>query len=227
MTTLFRCTTRLRLLSVLSAGAVLAVSLVASCTVPDEPEPPIAETPVIEEPVPVELPPDTVSDRVLSTAAQDLSLPQSELSILRVNQETWTDGCLGIGLPHEGCLLSLVEGWQLEVVHDDQSWFYRTDATGQSVRQSYLDNNLPPSVRDRVLAMAAADSGVPVELLEVTAAEPRTWDGCLGIEEPGTACSRIAIFGWRAVVPGENRLWVYHTDMTGNDIRLNNQEMGR
>ncbi|MEL6380903.1 MAG: hypothetical protein AAFQ89_00210 [Cyanobacteria bacterium J06626_18] len=194
---------------------------------PEEPEPPAAETPMTEEPTPVELPPDSVSNRVLSTAAQDLGLPQAELSILRVNQETWTDGCLGIGLPHEGCLLSLVEGWQLEVVHNDQSWFYRTDMTGQSVRQSYLANNLPPSVRDRVLERASADSGVPVGALEVTEAEPRTWDGCMGVEEPGTACTRIAIFGWRAVVPGENRLWVYHTDMTGNDIRLNPQEMGR
>jgi hypothetical protein len=171
--------------------------------------------------MPPEMVPASVSDRVLEQAAQDLQLPISELSILRVNQETWLDGCLGLGRPDEGCLQALVPGWQVEVVHHDTSDFYRTDAEGNAIRRSPLDNNLPPSIGEKVIDLAAAESGIPAEQLQVTGAEPRVWDGCLGIAAPGTACTEIAIFGWRAVVEGGGETLVYHTDMSGDDIRLN------
>ncbi|MEM1279656.1 MAG: hypothetical protein AAGG53_06415, partial [Cyanobacteria bacterium P01_H01_bin.152] len=143
---------------------------------------------------------------------------------LRVHEETWTDGCLGIGSPYESCLHAIVGGWQVEVVLNNRSWFYRTDATGNTVRQSYLENNLPPSLSDSVLTAAAADSGIVKERLEIVRAEPRDWSGCLGLEKPGQACSQVRIFGWRVMVIGENRLMVYHTDMIGYQIRLNAQE---
>ncbi|MBE7383508.1 MAG: hypothetical protein F6J95_019085 [Leptolyngbya sp. SIO1E4] len=220
MTQLLRFTTGLKRLSVLSAGAALALGLVTGCVVPGGGQ----GTANPRIPTGVPLPPGPVSDRVLATAAQDLGLPQAELSILRVNEETWTDGCLGIGLPNEGCLQALVEGWQLEIVHNNQSWFYRTDAIGENVRQSYLDDNLPPSLSDGVLAMAATDSGLSREQLEIIKAEPRTWDGCLGIEEPGQGCPQARYFGWRVTVIGERQLLVYHTDMIGYQIRLNPQD---
>ncbi|MEM8505891.1 MAG: hypothetical protein AAF716_22395 [Cyanobacteria bacterium P01_D01_bin.1] len=197
----------------------VVVGTVTGCITPDYTAFPDHGTPVS-----VPLPPEPVSDRVLATAAQDLGLPQSELSILRVNEETWTDGCLGIGLPDEGCLQTLIEGWQLEVFHDSQSWFYRTDATGESVRQSYLDNNLPPSLSEIVLSKAAMDNDTARESLEVFKAEPRTWDGCLGIEEHNQVCPQAVYFGWRVTVVGENQLLVYHTDMLGYQVRLNLQE---
>ncbi|MEM6433813.1 MAG: hypothetical protein AAF773_08180 [Cyanobacteria bacterium P01_D01_bin.115] len=165
-----------------------------------------------------------MTDRVLTTAAQDLGVPQDSLGFLRVNEETWTDGCLGIGSTDEICLQALVEGWQIEVVHNNQSWFYRTNATGDDVRQSYLENNLPPSLGDSVLTAAATDSGIPEEQLEIIRAEPRDWNGCLGLEKPGEACTQVVIFGWRVMVISENRLMVYHTDMIGYQIRLNAQD---
>lgn len=207
-------------------GVFLFWGLAAGCTIPEPDVPaetPTTDMPVTEAPMQPEFPPEVVSDRVLTTAAQDLDIPRAELSILRVNQEVWTDSCLGIGLPNDGCLLTLVEGWQLEVVHDDQSWFYRTDAMGDSVRQSYLDNNLPPSIEALVRAKVAIAAEAHAEELALTGAEPRVWSGCLGIEAPGTMCTQVAIFGWRAVVSDGNRSWIYHTDMTGSDIRLNEQ----
>ncbi|MEL7225480.1 MAG: hypothetical protein AAGL17_11610, partial [Cyanobacteria bacterium J06576_12] len=55
-------------------------------------------------------------------------------------------------------------------------------------------------------------------------AEPRDWNGCLGLEKPGEACTQVVIFGWRVMVISENRLMVYHTDMIGYQIRLNAQD---
>ena len=202
-----------------SAGAALALGLGTGCVLPAQPGDPNFR---VHTGVP--LPPSSVSDRVLTTAAQDLGIPRADLSLLRANEETWIDGCLGLGLPHEGCLQALVEGWQLEVVYDNQSWFYRTDATGDTVRQSYLENNLPPSLSDRVLALATVDAGMAEERLEIIRAEPRSWNGCLGIERPGEGCPQVMLFGWQVTVIGDNRLLVYHTDMIGYQIRLNAQE---
>ena len=207
-------------------GVVLLVSLQAGCVVPAASEPDPTDSPDMEQPMPPQTPPemvpDFVSDRVLAQASQELQLPISELSLLRFNQETWLDGCLGLGRPDEGCLQALVPGWQLEVVHQNQSDFYRTDNDGTAIRRSTLDNNLPPSIAAKVIDLASAASGIPANQLTVTAAEPRPWNGCLGVAPPDTACTEIAIFGWQAVVEGNGEKLIYHTDMIGDDIRLNN-----
>lgn len=172
-------------------------------------------------PLGIPLPPDSVRDRTLATAAEDLDIPQSELGTLRITEETWSDGCLGIGRADEVCLQSLVDGWQIEVVHEGQNWFYRTDATGETIRQSSLNNNLPPSLSDLVLSAAVEDAEVRKEQLEIVRAEPRTWNGCLGMGEPTTTCSQVLIYGWKVSVIDENRLWIYHTDMLGYQVKLN------
>jgi len=204
--------------------SMLSVSTLLGCVVPTESDATSPEHPAPAPAMPPEMVPEQVSDRVLAQAAQDLQLPISELSILRVNQETWTDGCLGLGRPDEGCLQALVPGWQVEVVHHDTSDFYRTDADGTAIRRSPLDNNLPPSISTKVLDLAATETGLPAPQLQVTAAEPQVWDGCLGIAKPDTVCTEIAIFGWRAVVAGNGAELIYHTDMAGDDIRLNDLE---
>lgn len=220
MTRSSRLKADLRSVSQLSVATALAFGLVTGCVLPAEPGDPNSRTPKD-----VPLPPIAVTNRVLTTAAEDLGLSQADLSWLRVNEETWTDGCLGIGSPYESCLQALVDGWQVEVVYNNQSWFYRTDATGNTVRQSYLENNLPPSLGDLVLNSAATDSGTAREQLEIVRAEPRDWsNGCLGLEKPGEACPEVMIFGWQVTVISENRLLIYHTDMTGYQIRLNVQE---
>jgi hypothetical protein len=200
---------------------MLTISLLTGCVVPTEPDPDSPDSSHVEETMPPEMVPERVSDRVLEQASDDLDVPKDELSILRVNQETWSDGCLGLGQPNELCLQALVPGWQLEVVYNDQSDFYRSDDYGDVIRRSMLENNLPPSIADQVIDMASSESGIPANQFMVTSAEPRVWDGCLGIAEPGTVCTQIAIFGWRAVVEGNGETLVYHTDMTGSDIRLN------
>ncbi|NER84607.1 MAG: hypothetical protein F6K42_34820 [Leptolyngbya sp. SIO1D8] len=208
--------------------AMVAVLVTVGCTPPEGPAAQQPEVPAImEEPTAtIVFVPESVSDRVLDTAAQEFNVSRADLRILRFNQEVWLDGCLGLGQPNEGCLQALVNGWQLEVVHNNQSWFYRTDATGDAIRRSDLDNNLPPSVQDFVLDAASSDSDVPISQLEVTSAEPEVWDGCLGIVEPEANCTEIAIPGWRAVVQDETQTWVYHTDMTGSNIRLNEADSG-
>ncbi|MEL6160015.1 MAG: hypothetical protein AAFR18_12410 [Cyanobacteria bacterium J06627_32] len=216
MTKRSHATHRLKKLSFSTGGIALTLAVLTGCVTPGDPN---IFNPTTPPGIP--LPPNSVSDRVLEMAAEDLSIPESELGILRVNEETWPDGCLGIGTANEGCLQALVEGWQLEVVHGNQSWFYRTDSTGATVRQSYLENNLPPSLGSLVLSQAVKDTGISQEQLDIVRAEPRVWDGCLGVEDNGTSCPQVRYFGWRVTLISDDRLLVYHTEMLGYQIRLN------
>ncbi|MEL6603945.1 MAG: hypothetical protein AAFP20_12040 [Cyanobacteria bacterium J06614_10] len=216
MTTRLHKTSTLKKLSFSTSVITLALSTLTGCVAPGDSR---IFNPTTPPGIP--LPPSSVRDRVLETAEQDLGIPSSELGTLRVNEETWPDGCLGIGQADEGCLQALVDGWQVEIVHGNESWFYRTDSTGESVRQSYLENNLPPSLSELILAQAVRDTGIRKERLEIIRAEPRVWDGCLGIRDAEANCGQVRYYGWRVTLQSENRLLVYHTEMLGYQIRLN------
>lgn len=66
--------------------------------------------------------------------AQKLSIPATRIVILNIEEKTWSDGCLGLGGPAESCLQALVEGFRVEILADGQTYFYRTDQSGTSVR---------------------------------------------------------------------------------------------
>ncbi|MBD1913833.1 MULTISPECIES: hypothetical protein [unclassified Leptolyngbya] len=173
------------------------------------------------------IPPQMLVNRVLRTASRDIGLARRNLQIQRFSRETWTDGCLGLGGPAELCLAATVEGWQMEVTNGERSWFYRTDASGQTIRRVERPDVLPPSVRDRLLAEAARQLNVPVSELGVLSSEPRTWDGCMGIViSAAQVCQDMGILGWRAQVQrGEATAtaptWVFHLNSDGTDVRLN------
>ena len=58
------------------------------------------------------------------------------LDIGDYSPETWSDGCLGLGGPAEGCLAAMTDGWRVEVIDPatGQSYMYRTDGDGRAVR---------------------------------------------------------------------------------------------
>ncbi|MGB6013337.1 MAG: hypothetical protein WBG32_01285 [Nodosilinea sp.] len=80
---------------------------------------------------------------------------------------------------------------------------------------------LTPEVRDTILQTVAADVDRPVADLRVAAAEPATWDGCMGIYVPDQGCTMIAISGLRVVVTDGDRSWVYHTREDGQQAVQN------
>lgn len=98
-------------------------------------------------------------------------------------------------------------------------------------QQPTSSSALPLAVAQRVKREIARKFKFPVSQLQVTAAQPRTWDGCFGLPAPNVFCTTIAITGWQVLVTrqqvtgqqvtGQQRLWVYHTDQNGLQMRLN------
>ncbi len=165
--------------------------------------------------------PDSIRDRVFEQIRSEYDV--LGLEVINATQETWSDSCLGLGQPNEGCLQALVPGWRVEVTDGQSTWIYRTDETGNSIRLEERTDTaqFPSAVETRVLEAAAAQSGRPVSQLRVTDFAGRTWDGCLGISGPATMCPAIALAGWQVIVTDGTQTWVYHTNFDGTSVQLN------
>ncbi|MGB3615711.1 MAG: hypothetical protein WBA10_18085 [Elainellaceae cyanobacterium] len=78
--------------------------------------------------------PSTVTDAVIQAAAQQSGADPANLTIVGVEQQTWSDGCLGLGGPAESCLAALVEGWRVTLSDGDRTWVFRANDNGAQVR---------------------------------------------------------------------------------------------
>ncbi|MCL1464763.1 S-layer homology domain-containing protein [Argonema galeatum] len=100
-----------------------------------------------------ELVPEVIANAVLQNLSQQTGIQTSGLRIIEAQQETWTDGCLGIANPGIVCSKAMVPGWRVVVGRDRdrQRWVYRTNLTGSLVKldptasQNVAATSPPPS----------------------------------------------------------------------------------
>jgi hypothetical protein len=82
--------------------------------------------------------PQKVPAQVIQSVRQDLSrrtkIPPHQFKLVQASQQTWTDGCLGLGKPKEICSQALVNGWRVVMSDGRRTWIYRTDGQGRTVR---------------------------------------------------------------------------------------------
>ncbi|NJO74816.1 MAG: hypothetical protein HC833_14275 [Leptolyngbyaceae cyanobacterium RM1_406_9] len=166
--------------------------------------------------------PRSVVRQIRRDLSQNFNIPRRNLEVVSYERQTWPDSCLGLAAANERCATAIVEGWRVEVTNGQQNWVYRSDMTGQVIRsETNQSTNLLPEVSDRLLQTIAEEFDIPVNSLRITEAQPRVWDGCMGIYVPNQACTMIALSGWQAIVAGENQSWVYHLTEDGSRIVLN------
>jgi len=81
--------------------------------------------------------------------------------------------------------------------------------------------DLPAEVETAVKEALSAQAGVPVEDIEVVAAQQQEWpDACLGLGEEGEACAQVITPGWRVVVVADGEEVIFRTDEQGDVIRM-------
>ncbi|MBD1913703.1 MULTISPECIES: hypothetical protein [unclassified Leptolyngbya] len=166
--------------------------------------------------------PRQVARRIQRDASRRFDLHPRDVQILSATRETWPDACLGLAAPNERCMMALVEGWRVTLTDGQQTWVYRTDLQARQIKMEGENSaELPPQVVDRLFTTIAQQANVPANTLRVIESEPKTFDGCMGIFNPGQACTRIAISGYRVIVMGDRQSWVYHVDQEGSRIVQN------
>nr|WP_290225571.1 hypothetical protein [Trichocoleus desertorum] len=213
-----------KLLSLALLGAVMfgAVSAPAAIALPQPSQPLIAQLKQAQAAKAKTRLPQMVVRRVKQDLVQRFDLRSRGLKVVSFSRETWGDSCLGLAQPNERCAMATVEGWRVEMTNGKENWVYRTDLKAQVIKIETQDPSaLPPQVVDRLFETIAQQTRVPASSLRVLESKAATFDGCMGIYEPGRACTRIAISGWQVIIAGDQQHWVYHVSQDASRIAQN------
>ncbi|MCC5637971.1 S-layer homology domain-containing protein [Nostoc sp. CHAB 5844] len=73
--------------------------------------------------------PESVKVAVLEDISERTGSEISALRVVKAQQQTWSDGCLGLKA-EESCSQAIVPGWHVVVANAKQIWVYRTDESG-------------------------------------------------------------------------------------------------
>lgn len=110
--------------------AVLLLVMSAACA-------PRATTPAIPE-APVELPRD-VEAAVKEALSARIDVEVEQIEVVSAQEEEWSDACLGLGRPEEGCAQVITPGWRVTLRAEGEEYVFRTDQDGSTVRMEEGD----------------------------------------------------------------------------------------
>jgi hypothetical protein len=151
----------------------------------------------------------------------------AKISVVSVTEQNWPDGCLGLPKAEEICTMAIVPGWRIEVSDKLQTWFYRTDRTGKTLRLENPQRSvLPQPIASKLIQQVARETNTPSGKLRITEVRAKTYDGCLGIYRPRQACTKIAIQGWQSIVISPDRTYIYHLSQNADRIAQNTTASG-
>jgi hypothetical protein len=166
--------------------------------------------------------PAPVAQAVKQDVSQTFGVAVAQLKVTESSQQMWPDGCLGLPRGKEACTMAIVSGWRVTVTDGVQTWFYRTDNTGKTLRLEEADKaRLPAAVAQKLVRRVARDNRISVAQLKVTEVRDRVFGGCLGIYRPNQPCTKIGIKGWQAIVRSPRQTWVYHLNSDASRIERN------
>ena len=172
--------------------------------------------------------PTSVNDAVVRLAAAHFSLPQSQILITQVQEQTWTDSCLGLPKPVERCKGTPTPGWRVTVAgKPGQTQVYRTDGKGEQIRTEAIAglpprvDALPTATAKLLLQNASARLRVPATQLYILQAEKQRWSNyCLDLSQTTSNCLAANLAGWRVTLNGAGRSLVYRVDDAVSQIRV-------
>ncbi len=176
--------------------------------------------------VPVGLPPGSPVESFPSaqaarlSLAQSLGLPSDSVLVRQVEPVEWLDACLGLAQPDEICAQMVTPGYLVTLEAQLQTYYFRTDLSGDLIRQVPRDVDLPPAVLAARAYLFASLGLTADQTIDVVDVQPVDWpDGCLGIQVPGQMCTQAIVPGYRILFEYAGEQYELHTDQTGDQIR--------
>jgi hypothetical protein len=76
---------------------------------------------------------EIVGNAVLEKAAEEAQLPISDLHLIDIQRQTWSNQCLDLGKPGVSCTKKPIPGWHVAVASREKRWIYRTDTSGNAI----------------------------------------------------------------------------------------------
>jgi hypothetical protein len=206
-----------------------------------EPEPSPIESPNLPEPeriIPT-TPQSTLEveedyPEAVLAAIEDLAL-QLEISpkqvqVISFQDEEWPDSCLGLAAPDEMCLQVITPGFRILLNANGMHFEYHSDLTGDILRVSG-DNKVglirPKFNSDESRAVLTAiqainqSTGTSTNEIKIISIEVVEWsDSCLGLARSDEMCAEVITPGWIIILEADGKTYEYHTDLSGENIRL-------
>ncbi len=82
----------------------------------------------------IQLLPEVITDAIFKNVMQQGRMEASQLRVVEVERQTWSDGCLGLASADQICTQAMIPGWRVVVASGEQRWVYRTDESGSLVK---------------------------------------------------------------------------------------------
>lgn len=80
---------------------------------------------------------------------------------------------------------------------------------------------IPPATVELLRQDLSRRTGIPTSQLRFVEVSSQTFpNGCLGLGGANEMCTQMMVSGWRVVFANGNRRWVYRTNTTGSNFRL-------
>jgi hypothetical protein len=202
------------LLTVVFASLTICIAMASTANIPALSQPTNRPSAANQVPAPA------VIQSIRQAVKKQFGVDQ--VAVVSATEQKWPDGCLGLPKADEVCTMAIVTGWRIEVSDKLQTWFYRTDRTGKTIRLENPQRSvLPQPVASKLIQQVARETNTPAEKLRITEVRAKTYDGCLGIYRPAQMCTEIAIKGWQSILTSPDRTYVYHLSQNADQIAQN------
>ncbi len=106
--------------------------------------------------------PQAIVQRAKRHLARQIHVNAKTLTLVSATVVDWPDSCLGLGKPNKFCKPVTVPGWRIELEDaEQQSWVYRTNKRGDSLRlETALNSGTPNPLSQNIRFQALTTGGI-------------------------------------------------------------------
>lgn len=196
----------------------LALTLLAACS-PVAPASTAGPAPGVE-PTATREPLISALQAARQALVEQSGVAATAIETKKVESSDWPDACLGLPQQDETCNQVITPGFDIVFSAAGTTYEYRTDMTGNNVRQvPAAEEILPAAAAARQTLMQQRHLGI--EDVSVADVEEVEWpDGCLGVAVEGMVCTMAIVPGYRVMLEAGGQSYVYHTNVDGSNVLL-------
>ncbi len=157
--------------------------------------------------------------RAQLTFAQDLDVPGSSVSIVRVESKQWQDTCLEAPIDNESCVPAEIDGYQVIVAVNDFQVEYRTDQNGIMLRQAKVISASPIALQARQLlgGFLGIDPETILILNEKSVSFPNS---CLNMQIDEITCAPLPTDGHLVILQALGIKFEFRSNNNNNQLFL-------
>lgn len=210
------------IIKALTLFTVLAAILSACATAGNEAVPPVDNTPTteVDQPEPTTTPEDAIDPlkAIKEYLNEKYGVDPEEVVLIKQEAREWTDGCLGLGRPEEGCMAVITPGYLVVVQTPQGSFTFHTETALDIFREYTVDESDPLKA---IKLFLYSSYGIAPEDVKLVTQEEREWtDSCLGLGRPEEGCMVITTPGYLVVVETPQGTFTFHTETSLDIFRL-------